>query len=582
MEKKQDEKGHAEEVVQGLLASRLGGPDRVPQALTDAVAFGKGDRESVRRATVQACGTDQPFDLVRFDTDRIHDYVYESSRPPVIAGASRTLFELNRRVRATYPHWTLFSGGGEGLLLAPQGKGAAIREEIERQYATATAGALSVTTEHLSIGPHDFIPMGSETVAADGVRLVTGAQALLARLYDQIRRKKDESVRLGAGVPGREARCISCRDRAGTRPLPVKRQNPEEEKGPLCEPCHQRWSLGKGIINGISFDELVEKLPWAGAKARYLGFLYADGNSMGALFGRLRHLDDLCFFSAAVTRIFERVEERAEETASLLLPGVLPADRPFLSFLGGGDEAIWIAPAAVALELADRLPRWIEEEAGQIPGLQERLGEYKIPSLTIGTGLLICDRSYPVRYQLNLAEQLQKSAKAMFYRAEGKIESSIDFEMLTDSSPLSEELKTSRQVAYGTEEVGFLRTCRPYTAAGFSALVDRMRTARAFMASSQLHALQSGAVEGQRVFLNALRYQIGRDPVGQKYRAWLERLGAEWRDPEGVQRFFLHDLPADDKGAPRVGTWVADGLQLAPFLDQLKKLEDGPLTRTVS
>lgn len=581
MENKLDGEGRAEEVVRSLLAARLGGPDRVPQVLVDAVAFGKGDREAVRRATVAACGTDQPFDLVRFDTDRIYGYVYESSRPPVIAGASRILSDLNQRIHATYPYWTLFSGGGEGLLLAPQGKGDAIREEIERQYASATADALSVTTDHLPVGPHDLIPSGPETAAADGVRLVTGAQAMLARLYDRIRRKKDESARLGAGVPGREPRCISCRDRAGTLPLPVKRQDKEEEKGPLCVPCHQRWSVGKDIINGISFDELVENLPWTGAKARYLGFLYADGNSMAALFGRLRHLEDLCFFSAAVSSLFRGVKKRAEEMANRLLPGVLPEDRPFLSFLGGGDEVIWIAPAAVAVELADRLPCWIEEEVGRISGLQERLAAYGVPSLTIGTGLLVCDRTYPVRYQLNLASQLQKNAKGMFYRSEGRIESSIDFEMLTDSSPLSEELKTSRYVAYRTEEEGFLRTCRPYTAGGFSVLVDRMRTARARMASSQLHALQSGAMEGRRVFLNALRYQIAREPVGQKYRDWLERLGAEWRDPEEVQRFFLHDLPPDEQGAPQAGTWIADGLQLAPFLDQLKTLDEPP-ARTVT
>lgn len=566
-------KGRAAEVVRSLLASRLGGPDRVPQNLVDAMALGKGDRQSVLLATREIFGTDRPFDLVRFDTDRIREYVYESSRPPVIAGASRILNKLNQGIRETYPQWTLFSGGGEGLLLVPGGKGQAIQDEIERQYREATTNALSVTIDHLPIGPCDLIASQPEAEPSDGVRVVTGTQAVLARLYDRIRRKKDANLRLSHDLPGRETRCISCRDRAGTLPLPVRRKNPEEEKGPLCVPCHRRWSIGKEIINGISFDELVENLPRLGTRARYLGFLYADGNSMGALFGRLRHLEDLCFLSEAVTRIFERAQERAQERASTFLRGIAREDQPFLSFLGGGDEAIWIAPAAIAVQLADKLPRWIEEETDRIPGLRERLRDYGVPKMTIGTGLLLCDRSYPVRYQLDLAAQLQKNAKGMFYRAHGTVESSVDFELLTDSSPLSERIETSRQIAYQTEEEGFLRTCRPYTAQGFSSLVDRMRRARSCMATSQLYGLQNGASEGQRVFLNALRYQLGRNPVGEKYREWLRVLGVDWADPDRVRDFFVYELPED--GAPRAGTWIADGLQIAAFLDQLAKLEGG-------
>lgn len=564
--------GRAAQVARDLLASRLGGPERVPQDLVEAVALGKGERETVLRATRETCGTDQPFDLVRFDTDRIREYVYESSRPPVIAGASSILRELNEGIGKAYPEWTLFSGGGEGLLLAPGGQGPAIREDIERRYREATGGALSVTTEHLPLGPHDLIAREPGDEPAGGVRLVTGAQAVLARLHDRIRRKKDEALRLSRDLPGQETRCVSCRDRAGTLPLPVRRGDPEEEKGPLCGPCHRRWSVGKGIINGISFDELVEKLPKLGGKNRYLGFLYADGNSMGALFGRLRHLEDLCFLSAAVTHLFKTAEDKAEELAGSLLRGVAREDRPFLSFLGGGDEAIWIAPAAIAVQLAERLPGWIEEETGRIPGLRERLREYGVPTITLGTGLLLCDRTYPVRYQLDLAAQLQKSAKGMFYRSGGEVVSSIDFEMLTDSSPLSERIETSRKVAYSTEEEGFVRTCRPYTAEGFSALVDRMRKARARMAGSQLHGLQSGAAEGRRVFLNALRYQVGREPVGTRYRAWLEDLGVDWTAPESLGGFFVQELPPDESGDAQAGTWIADGLQLAAFLDQIGRM----------
>jgi len=87
LEDRQRSRDHVAEIVLRLLSGYFQGRD-VPSPLISAVVDGTGDPPVVQRLTREACGDDKPFDLVRFDTDQIAGYVFESSRPPVIAGAS--------------------------------------------------------------------------------------------------------------------------------------------------------------------------------------------------------------------------------------------------------------------------------------------------------------------------------------------------------------------------------------------------------------------------------------------------------------------------------------------------------------
>jgi hypothetical protein len=545
-------------IVRGIFEG-LGEGRSVPPPLIDAVVDGRGDRAAVQRACRAAYGPEKPFNLVLFDTDRIADYVFESSRPPVIAGASLLLRELNAQIGADFGKWAVFSGGGEGLLLVPRGRGAEICAAIRERFRRQTAGALSVTAVWLPASPDEFIFQRSENEAAEGTRLVSGTQAVLCRLRDQARREKDEKPALRPSVPGGEERCASCRDRK-EEGFQIPR---EDEIGRLCTPCWKRWQEGRRLISGVSFDDLVERLttayPGLGAKARYLGFLYVDGNAMGNLFGRLEALPQIACVSRAVSAVFEQVEARTGQEVERLVPNVDTIDRLFLSYLGGGDEAIWILPAALAVEVAGKLPGWIDDEARAIGG--------ELPRITAGAGLVLCQTGYPVRYQYGLAKALLKSAKGMFHGARPEeVRSSLDFELLTDSSPLSEEPEVARAIAWSTEEEDFWRTCRPYRADGFRTLLDRLRTARESVATSQLYALRAGAGEGRKVFLNYLRYQIARGL--DSYGPWLGRCGQDVADAAGLERFFITE--AEGKS----GTWLPDGLQLLPFLDQLAKLEE--------
>jgi hypothetical protein len=539
----------------------------VPDSLVEAIVSGQGDRTALREETKRVFGTAEPLELVLFDTDSIARYVFESSRPPVITGASTILRDINRQIaEGRYRDFVIFSGGGEGMLLAPQGQGAEICQAIERLYADKTGRALTVTTGFLAVGPHEFVTSSEEPEAKDGVRFVSGTKAVLSRLRDKVHRKKDERGPDPDGVVGGADRCVSCRDRAAGRRRISDFRRDTRIDGPLCDPCSMRWKVGREEINGVSFEELVASAGLERTKSKYIGFLYVDGNSMGALFGGLSSLAEIRFLSHAVREVFEQLSSRVADAVRKRAPGKAERDLPLVSYLGGGDEAIWILPASLAAQVTECLSSWIEDASAAIAGLssflEQRTGS---PHVTFGAGLVLCGYSYPVRYQFSLAKDLQKNAKSMFYgSADRKAVSAIDFEVLTESSPLSESLETARALTDRTEDRDFRRSCRPYSAESFARLLQRMRRLRdgdVRLATSQLYALHDGAVEGRRIFLNFLRYQIARKPAGLKYQKWLQAFDVNPADPAAVERFFIEGLA---KGS---GTWIRDGFQLVPFLD---------------
>ncbi|MEA2600059.1 MAG: hypothetical protein QOF89_1051 [Acidobacteriota bacterium] len=560
-----------QEIARRALASSAGvAPESIPERLSRAVATGQGDRAEVAGLT-RSLGPEAGFDLVRFDTDRIASFVFESSRPPVIAGASKILRDLNTTIaRDDFADWTLLSGGGEGLLLAPRGRGAVICRQIEAAYQRASAGALGVTTAFISARPEDFLSAAeSESEPRAGVRVVSGTPALLSALHDEIRRKKDEHPQDRAPVAGNQPRCRSCRDREAGKTTLRSLGRPDEE-GAVCDPCARRWRVGQGEIEGLSFEELIthwtDSQTEGSRKEGYLGFLYADGNGMGALFGKLQSLDELRTLSREVTACFEALRTTVEKEVEATLPERerSRAARLFLDLLAGGDEVIWILPAALAVHVAERLEEWLGAEIAARPFLAELLSQHGRNGLSIGIGLALCGLGYPVRYQYQLAKALQKHAKDRTY-ASGVDESTIDFELLTDSSPLSQDFKALRELFTKTQETGFIRTCRPYGCRELTALRQQIEWALDNdLAISQLYGLAAGSQEGRLPFLNLLRYQIARKPAGERYQAWLKQCGVDPADPVAIERFFIHTRGQE------AALWIQDALDLLPFLDGVR------------
>ncbi len=483
-----------EQVVRLALAQGFGDdPEKVPPVLVEATAGGEGDRQRIVAATQDAFGDLPPCEFVVFDTDQIGSYVFESARPPVIAGASRILSDINDYIEEKYTNYVIFSGGGGGYLLVPRGRGTQICEEIQREFETRTAGALGVTTDCLPVAPSDFVAAGAEAgMSSSGLRLVSGTQAVQAAVRDRIRQKKDERLPSWAAVSGSSKRCLSCRDRAGTQPVSIFR---DEEEGLICEACIRRWEVGKTRIEGKTFEEIVRSMDDfdTRSKASYLGFVYADGNAMGAVFSGVRSLSELRFLSRTVGSVFRQLHRRVREWVAERTAVQTPERVPLLEYLGGGDEAIWILPGYLAVEISEKLPQWLRLESAAIEDaeLGRILKGAGVTELTVGIGLVLCHLKYPVRYQFEWAKALQKNAKSLFYASRHKSLSCIDFEVLTDDSPMMQKLETLRSLIYASQQRNFHTTSRPYTAESFSRLLGKLRSAvEGGLGKSQLYALQ--------------------------------------------------------------------------------------------
>ena len=161
-----------------------------------------------------------------------------------------------------------------------------------------------------------------------------------------------------------------------------------------------------------------------------------------------------------------------------------------------------------------------------------------------------------------------------------ELASGVDFELVIDAYSRG-ELKAARKAAYGTDEGGFLRTCRPYRAGDFAGLVEAARAARRHrVATSQLHGLQTGAREGEAVFLNFLRYQLARAASQKEFASWLGELGVDLHDRAAVDGFFVRELARAGGGTNEIsgphvrGTWISDLVELAPFVHLVDRLEE--------
>jgi len=276
-----DEKTRKEaaEGVEAIVAKALAPhfPGGAPALLARAVATGEKDRDKLTRLQGDAA-----LDLVMFDTDRIGSFVFDTMRPPILAGGSKILNELNQEIERKYADFVVFSGGGEGLFLMPAGKGEETCARVEALFRERSQGALSVTTAWMTARPAEFSCAGVVQTDLEDTRQVAGTQALLARLRDRIREKKNRQP-YQAVMPGDRERCAACIDREGI--IEVGKYRPEAT-GKLCRPCDTRWAQGKPLTNSLTFAELAGSYPFS-MKSGHLGLVYCDGNGMGDFFGQL-------------------------------------------------------------------------------------------------------------------------------------------------------------------------------------------------------------------------------------------------------------------------------------------------------
>lgn len=541
--------------------------------------------------------------LFSADTDRTQQFVFQSSRLPEIRGASMRLDDLNRRglprVLAQHhlsvnpithpdkPGCLIYCGGGSLLALIPLDLAETLVQAIERLYprTTDTATITAVYRPITIAAARGLLPAALQAEAlrqrqatlspemrarlADSASL-TAVQRLMRQQGLALQYRKKAKATLPHVETDPHARlCQSC----GRRPaISILSGIPDEQPRYLCSVCHQNDRHGRNNKSawnerfvtwvwekhGVSLEApTANDLQTIGQHSRrYIGYIYADGNSIGKLLERAGSL-------AEYSRISQKLAEATETAVYAALYDHLHQDGdvlPFEIITIGGDDVLLIVPAHAALPIARDICAYFGAE------MAAPSGESGGPSMS--AGVAIAQESNPITFSHDLAGQLLKSAKKATQKRGG---AHLDFMVLKSQSTLAANLTDVRQSPYLCVEQELtkercLLTARPYALAEMDRLLQNAQALRQIhFAPGQLHQMRREFQNGRFPALFFYLYQRAR--YSQDHARLLRDIEATWGmiEPQGAPPWIaLPELAAD--GYREFTTPWLDILELREFV----------------
>lgn len=341
--------------------------------------------------------------LVLFDTDHIKHYLFATNKLKEIRGASSLLEKLNtvrteEVARAACPALdTVYADGGGALFLVPSEIAAhKVLAAVEKLYHLETLSA-TITGACLPLAPatenHGF-----------GARVQE--LSLLLR-----RAKARKAAQSGLAILPYLQICDACGK------YPATHRSTDEEGLPrlLCRACEAKRANAPGHHPDVPDD--FEQLGALSEPGGYMGFIYADGNSIGKQLEQLSARADYATFS----RDLRSWLRQAMNTA---LDGAWRAgQRPYIELLLGGDDLLLVTAADLALPVTLKLAQEFEARSG---------------SLTLAAGVVLAHADYPSAQLLKLAEKRLGDAKACSLQANYRT-GAVDFEVVTSASGHEQE-----------------------------------------------------------------------------------------------------------------------------------------------
>jgi CRISPR-associated protein Cmr2 len=291
----------------------------------------------------------------------------------------------------------------------------------------------------------------------------------------------------------------------------------------------------------------------------YVGYVYADGNRMGEHLKTL--LKDAESDSQAIGRLIEfsgafdaAVSDALVESADELIieqkrkrkDGTEKPYYPIEFTVTGGDDLITILPADVALEFACRLCKKFQErfESSTFYNSlsREKQAEHR---LSLSAGVVLAHDTFPINNLLDLATELQKSAKRLsraLSEEKRKTVNTIDFMLVTGSGSQSMRYVRSTEMVIGNDSNHtHLLTGRPYTDTELLKLLDDIRNLKdAQFPKTKLNAIYEALFTNstqatldilylstrlnknqRKIFRDCMSRQYDETP-GNKLMPWLE------------------------------------------------------------
>lgn len=538
----QDQKVYRKEVLNLLEnPSSLDYVIKIKQAVDDAIS-------SKDTSSLKSFFSSPPLALLSFDVDRIKSYVFATSKPLEVAGGSEIIKDFNEKdlgelLEGKIKPFTdpqliqdniVFSKGGSGILIIPSFCAPEIKEMIEKLLPLLSV-TCTVTCFYKKLHLEDLFSKGTEPFGA-----------ITDHLIYQIRTAKEEKDLYPIyETPGFLKRCDSCNI------IPASEKDGDDR---ICEVCNRKRSIGrqrqfhKELIEARDFRKLV-------GEGNYLGLIYLDANRMGSVLGKMGNLLSLAVFSELIDKIFKECIENLVQKLGI-------ENRGFQSPVLGGDDVILILPAKEAPIAAKELLDCLEDRISFDSELKGVLPQGE--EIGVSVGLVIAHSNYPIRYVLNYAEILLKSAKAKYYK-NTTIRSAIDFMVIKDSSPLNVSIKRLRDQKLWREIAGerLYLTNRPYSLADYKKFIDDLLSLKRNVPPSQIRLVSQFIPKGKELSNSNFIYQILRNE--EDWGRWLgSAIGPYWRNN---LLSFLWECRKDDKGI-FYSTKLLDWLELYDFIGE--------------
>jgi CRISPR/Cas system-associated protein Cas10 (large subunit of type III CRISPR-Cas system) len=440
--------------------------------------------------------SDKLIALVSFDVDKIKDFVFTSTKPLEIQGASEIVKDLTREGDMNLPNCSvykilsdeglssnnvLFAGGGTGLLIVPAEKVEKIAKEIRSRFASASqTGSVSVVWElfspwELVVGP-DVLPKKPSSLPS-GVMIIHGNGtdvmpfgSLVQLLADRLREEK--GGRLSAPIPplpGYVRRCNSCGIRAAER-KDLLREG--EEPDWLCSCCFSHRNRGRIERKRLQDQELqtAESInDIVGEEERsYVALIYADANEMGQKLFKMPRMEDYAILSHTVTTVFDELRKEIVKSFRLM--------KRYQAPILGGDDLFFIVPAAKAAPIVSYLIEKTKERFGQEADVLQSKNETvatELRNVTLSVGFVIVPSHFNIRFSVDYIEALLRRAKEAYH---DKGEECIDWIVVKDGSPLSLEVNELRETisTKRTRDWNLRLTSKPIRVENFNKMMKWM------------------------------------------------------------------------------------------------------------
>ena len=439
--------------------------------------------------------------LVAWDTDQIKRYVFATPKLREIRGASALLDDLNEK---QIPHIVgkdrmVFAGGGTAMaIVSDLGEAEALIQQVEGLYrrrtksAEITGACLEMSDAGTSFGEY------------------------ARRLNFKLRATKDSKTRQHSLLTSPVLKaCDSC----GQSPA-----ESESDENIVCQSCLIKRQESRRVRDGKASSRLQQLLEYANARGQltgfsvrsnapqdfndigeaslpsgYIGFIYCDGNRMGALLSQLTERD---VFSSLSEKIRGTLREATFDALCQHFRD-LKSDKtlPFEIIFIGGDDVVLVTAADKAIDIAIALCSEFERRSETF--LKDAGLESHRQHLTMSAAVVLAHASLPIYHLQAIADDLLKSSKrrSLDILENQKAEvGCVDFHVVTASA--SDLPSLLRRTNWERRDGGMRLdlTERPYTDRELERLVRQIRALRtAKFPSSKLQMIYESIVDQSMV-----------------------------------------------------------------------------------